>query len=267
MMVIGQSHVRALLDGYGILARAHDAGQAAVGTAFVVNRPDRTVLSTWQGEGFVKDASMRGLPEVVAAWDPTRVVLAWGGNQMNLRALVATERPFDVLLPSAGSAAETDPSVEIIPCSVIDAFVRRRLEQNDRLVELLAECSGRGLPVCMLVPPPPLPEDAVRGRLAHGPHFVKVLEQLGQTAADVPIVPAPVRQRLWTLMADTYRSFADGHGLDVLDPPDDAFDDSGMLASPYWGQDPTHANGAYGAVVLGRALAWATADPIPSAGR
>ncbi len=85
MIVIGQSHVRALLDGYEILARAHEAEQEAVRTAFVVNRPERTVLSTWQGEGFVKDTSNNGLPEVVATWDPTRVVLAWGGNQMNLR--------------------------------------------------------------------------------------------------------------------------------------------------------------------------------------
>ncbi len=154
--------------------------------------------------------------------------------------------------------------MELIPCSVVDAFVRQRLEQNDRLRELLAECVGRRLPVGMLIPPPPLPEEAVRERLAHGPHFVKVLEQLGETAADVPIVPDPVRQRLWTLMADTYRTFAEENELHILVPPDDAFDGLGMLASSYWGQDPTHANGAYGAAVLGRAFAWATADPIPS---
>ena len=267
MIVIGQSHVRALLDGYEILARAHEEEQEAVRTSFVVTRPERTVLSIWQGEGFVKDTSNSGIPEVIATWDPTRVVLAWGGNQMNLRALVASDRPFDVLTPSSDPAAAPDPSAELIPCTVVDRFVRQRMEQNDRLRELMAECVGRRLPVCILVPPPPLPEGAVRERLVHGPHFVKVLEQLGKTAADVPIVPDAVRQRLWTLMAEAYRTFAEENDLDILDPPEDAFDGSGMLAPSYWGQDPTHANGEYGAAVLGRAFAWAAADPIPSRGR
>ncbi len=265
MIVIGQSHVRALLDGYADLARAGAAGQEEVAAAFAVSRPDRTVVSTWQADRFVKDASARALPDVLDSWGPTCVVLAWGGNQMNLRALVATDRPFDVLPPSAAPADGPDPSAELIPCSVIDAFVRRRLEENDRLGDLLTACADRRLPVCVLVPPPPLPEGAVRDRLADGPHFAKVLQELGQSATEVPLVPEPVRQRLWSLMADAYRSFADDHGLDLLSPPGEAFDDRGMLAPPYWGQDPTHGNDAYGAAVLGRAFAWATGQPVASA--
>jgi hypothetical protein len=266
IIVIGQSHVRALLDGYEALARA-DGAPDGVEASFVVSRPDRVVLTAWKNDGFVRDKPKKSLSEVVASFDPTRVVLAWGGNQMSLRALVATDRPFDVLLPSSEPHAPLDPGIELIPCSVVDGFVRNRLEGNDTLRALIVECAHRNRPIGMLVPPPPVPERAVRERLGDEPHFVKVLEHLHKDATDVPIVPDDVRQRLWTLMAGTYRSFAVGNGLDVLDPPADAFDDNGMLASAYWGRDATHANAAYGVSTLEKVFDWAAADTIPTPDR
>ncbi len=267
IIVIGQSHVRALLDGYESLAGARQAPPDVMETSFVVSRPDRVVLTRWTNDGFVRDKPRKSLRDVVAPFDPTRVVLAWGGNQMNLRALVATDRPFDVLLPAADPHASVDPGVELIPCSVVDGFVRKRIEGNDILRELIAECARSDRPVGMLVPPPPIPERAVRARLGVEPDFIKVLELLHKDATDVPIVPDPVRQRLWTLMAGVYRSFAAGNGLDILEPPADAFDASGMLASAYWGGDATHANAAYGASTLNKVFDWAAADTIPTAGK
>lgn len=267
IIVIGQSHVRALLDGYETLAREHQGPPEGVEAAFVVSRPDRVVLATWKTDGFVRGKPKKSLLDVVASWDPTRVVLAWGGNQMNLRALVATDRPFDVLLPSSNPEMPLDPGIELIPCSVVDSFVRQRLEGNDTLRELIAECAHRTRPVGMLVPPPSVPERAVRERLGDEPHFIKVLEYLQKDASDVPIVPDQVRQRLWTLMAATYRSFAVGNGLDVLEPPADAIDGNGMLASDYWGRDATHANAAYGATTLRNVFDWATTDSTPTQSR
>jgi hypothetical protein len=264
IIVIGQSHVRALLDGYETLARARQTSADGVETAFVVSRPDRVVLTRWKNDGFERDKPKKSLSDVVASFDPTRVLLAWGGNQMNLRALVATDRPFDVLLPSADPHAPVEPGVELIPCSVIDGFVRNRIEGNDILRQLIAESARGKRPVGMLVPPPPIPERAVRERLGDEPHFIKVLEHLHKDATDVPIVPDPVRQRLWTLMAGVYRSFAAGNGLDILEPPADAFDDSGMLTSTYWGEDATHANAAYGVSALQKVFDWAAGDTIPT---
>jgi len=264
IIVIGQSHVRALLDGYESLTRAHQAKSDEVEASFVVSRPDQVVLTRWKNDGFVRDKPKKSLTDVVASVDPTRIVLAWGGNQMSLRALVATDRPFDVLLPTADPQAPVDPGIELIPCSVVDGFVRKRIEGNDILRELTVESARRNRPVGMLVPPPPMPESAVRERLGDEPHFIRVLEHLHKDATDVPIVPDPVRQRLWTLMAGAYRSFAAGNGLDILEPPADAFDDSGMLASAYWGRDATHANAAYGASALKKVFDWAASDTIPN---
>jgi hypothetical protein len=263
IIVIGQSHVRALLEGYETMAGARWELPDGVEASFVVSRPDRVVLTSWKKDGFVRDKPKKSLSDVVAPVDPTRVVLAWGGNQMNMRALVATDRPFDVLLPSDDPQTPPDPGIELIPCSVIDGFVRKRLEGNDMLRELIIECARRSRPIAMLVPPPPLPERAVRERLGDEPHFVKVLEHLRRDATDVPIVPDPVRQRLWALMAGTYRSFATTNGLDVLEPPADSFDDRGMLAADCWGQDATHANATYGVSTLRTVFAWA-AGPVPT---
>jgi hypothetical protein len=269
IIVIGQSHVRALLDGYEPFANGSQVPSDRVETSFVVSRPDRVVLSRWKDGGVVRDKPKKSLRDVVASVDPTRAALAWGGNQMNLRALVATDRPFDVLLPSVDPHTPVDPGVELIPCSAIDRFVRDRMEGNQMFRDLIAEFTRLDRPVAMLVPPPPVPERAVRQRLGDEPHFIKVLEHLHKDATDVPIVPDPVRQRLWSVMAGTYRSVAAGNGLDVIEPPTDAFDDSGMLASAYWGDDATHANAAYGTSTLRKVFDWAAGDPAtnPSVGK
>lgn len=252
IVVFGQSHVRALADGYELLARADEA---PVETVFVVYRPEQTVTWKWDGSAFQRQVSRDGPLEVLSTVDPTHVVLAWGGNQMNLRALLATERPFDVLLPSSPDTV-VDPDVDLIPCSVVQRYALERMNGNETLLSLIAECHTSGRSVVLLPPPPPLPEAATRERLDHGPHFAKVLKELGASPATVPLVPEPVRQRLWVLLASAYATFAKEHGLATLEPPEDAFDDNGLLVADYWSEDPTHANGAYGASVLRRVGAW-----------
>jgi hypothetical protein len=250
IMVVGQSHVRALLDGFDLLARSGTDLPEGTEASFVTSRPDNLVVTTWHPDGTQRRQPKISLAELAAQIDPGRIVLAWGGNQMNVRALVATGRPFDFLLPGSEAAPRPDPAVELIPCAVIDSYVRQRLEANETLRPLLDEAAGRGTPVSVLGPPPPLPEEAVRQRLSDSPHFVGVMEKLRTSASEVPIVPDPVRERLWTLMTGAYRTFAEHHGLDFLEPPATTIDGQGMLGSPYWGADATHANAEYGALVM-----------------
>ena len=260
IIVVGQSHARALIDGYESLAGAPGSLPPGVETSFIISRPDRVIRYSWSTDGYVTDKPKKALLDVVAKCDPTRVVLAWGGNQMNLRALVATDRPFDVLLPSPEStdpADPADPATELIPCAAVARFVRLRLEQNEMLGELIADCAKRTRPMGLLLPPPPIPEPAVRQRIADEPYFSRVLAELGTTASDIPIVPDAVRQRLWVVMTTAYRSFAQKNDVTVLEPPADGFDTNGMLVSNCWGRDVTHANSAYGALALQRVFAWA----------
>lgn len=259
--------MKALLDGYDALARSDGSLPTGVRASFVISRPERVVHAVWQPAGFDRRTSKLPAVETVLRADPTHVVLAWGGNQMNLRALVATGRPFDFLLPPSEHPQQLEPGAELIPCAVVDALMRKRLEGNDTLRRLIDGCDRRDVGVTMLIPHPPLPEWAVRERLADEPHFVTVLETLRTDASSVPIVPDAVRARLWTLMAGAYRAFADRHGLDRLDPPPESIDPESMLASPYYGTSATHANAAYGELVLEHIFHWARRPRLRRRGR
>ena len=254
--------MRALLDGYDALARSDGGLPTGLRASFVTSRPERVVQAVWQPAGFDRRVSKMPAVETVIRSDPTHVALAWGGNQMNLRALVSIGRPFDFLLPSSVHPPQLEPGVELIPCAVVDAVMRQRLEGNDTLLQLIDDCARRDVRVTLLIPHPPLPEWAVRQRLANEPHFATVLETMRTDPSSVPIVPDPVRARLWTLMAGAYRAFADRHGLDRIDPPNESIDSETMLASPYFGTSATHANAAYGELVLGHIFDWAQTLPV-----
>jgi hypothetical protein len=258
ILVIGQSHVRALIDGYEQLARSYPGPPDGSEASFAVCRPSRTVRWEWQPSGFVRSQVKKPANDLVTKGSATHVAFTWGGNQMNLRALLATDRPFDVLPPSSGQEVAPEPGVELIPCSVVDGYVRQRLESNETLRQLIDAAGSLGVPAVMVIPPPPLPADAVRKRLGEEPYFIKVLDHLHVSAAEVPMVPDPVRARLWSLLAGTYRSFALRNHLEVVEPPEEAVDADGMLAEGYWGTDATHAGATYGASVLQRLFRWAS---------
>jgi hypothetical protein len=249
-MVVGQSHVRALLDGFEQLARSGSDLPQRTEASFVTSRPDNLVVTTRRPDGSERKSPKVSLAELAGQIGPNHVVLAWGGNQMNVRALLATGRPFDFVLPGSDATPQPDPDVELIPCAVIGSYVRQRLDDNEMLGQLLDRATGTDTPVTVLGPPPPLPEDAVRQRLSDSPHFVGVMEKLGMVASEVPIVPDPVRGRLWVLMITAYRTFAEHRDLDFVEPPAATIDGRGMLASPYWSTDATHANADYGALVM-----------------
>jgi len=110
----------------------------------------------------------------------------------------------------------------------------------------------------MLSPPPPLPGSEVRGRLQHSAYFQQRMSQGGFAPDDVTLVPDAVRCRLWRLMVEAYRSFAEDHEVDFLASPAEAQDSAGNLRSEFWHpRDGTHANGKYGQEYLRQIRAWA----------
>ncbi len=176
---------------------------------------------------------------------------------MNLRALISTGQPFDVLLPTTDAAYSIDPAVELIPCSVVESYVRNSLVNHSTLDELHEAATVMKLPVSLLGTPPPLPESAVRERLMNEPHMVGVMSEAGMGASDAVIVPDRVRATLWKILISTYKDFAAERAYQFLELPDSMVDSQGMLESDYWGEQATHANEKYGAAALDTIIHWA----------
>lgn len=244
--VVGQSHCLSLLQGA-------EASWAELPAGFEIT----FVVADWRGTILRAVASRDGLERKATTTDQSELFgsigaddlcLAWWGTQMQIRALLQVGEPFDVLLPGNG-ARRVDG--ELIPYVAVEGYVRGTLDSDPVLSKLLSEAAGRRW---LLAPPAPLPEPAVRSRLARSPHFVGVLEQLGMRADEAVIVPEAVRVRLRQLLVETYREFGRDHDATLIDAPQGSSDAEGLLKEEYWSTDVTHANAAYGRLYLFRLL-------------
>ena len=259
ILIAGHSHVLALLRGYEIRLGRCDLPSDLELIFLLTDFPGAVVQCRSSSGGVMDHHLLAPVPAVVDEIEPTHVALMWSGNQLNVRALLLTGSSFDVVLPS-DNEIPIDPAVELVPCSVVESYVRNTLDGDAVLGNLLVGAAARDAAVCLLGPPPPLPESAVRERLAQSPHFAAVMSQMHLAVAEAQIVPDDVRRRMRTIAIDAYRKFAQSRGAEFLPPPVAAADDTGMLGAPYWGTDATHGNGEYGAMYLEDVLAWANGD-------
>jgi len=257
LIVAGHSHTLALIEGAerDVASGSFASVNASLEVSFLAKWREAMVGARWSGSGFERLAPSGSLVDFVVGSGAAHVALMWLGNQMSVRALLLNGPPFDVILPNEDEH-DVDPSLQLIPYSVVRSSVAARLEKDPALLPILDTLRDREVRVCLLGPPPPLPEPAARERLAQSPHFVAVMEQLNLNPTDARIVADPVRNRLRSVMLDTYASFAASHGADFLPPPREATDPAGMLAAPYWTDDATHGNSAYGALYMRSILKW-----------
>jgi hypothetical protein len=255
-MVGGHSHALALLEGFEMLIDSGRGPDEQVRWSVAAEWREKIVYSQGSSTGHVRRQPDAGLSDLVSRCSIAKLALVWWGNQMNVRALLCDARPFDVVLVSDGPTPLAQ-SAELIPCSVVEACVRQSLGHEGTLARIIAGARERGAKVSLLGPPPPLPEEAVRERLAMSPHFIKLMEHTKWSPRDAPVVSDQVRRRLHTILLRVYESFAREHGADFLPPPSDVVDADGMLDSLYWSSDVTHANAEYGAKYLQGVIRWA----------
>lgn len=257
IVVIGQSNARALRDGYERLVRDRPERPGAAEVTVIMKRPQDLAVNSWGPDGYQRRIAPQTMSEVLTQIGPTHVVLMWGGNQVNLRALLATGPPFDVILPPALGEADYAPDSVLVPCAAVVAYVRNRFDGNAELSDVLATTRSLQAKCLFLGPPPPLPGTAVRERLRDEAHFVGVMKKLGVDAATAHLVPDAVRQKLWVLLISTYQAFAAEQGSTFLPPPAGSTDALGMLDQRFWGVDATHASAEYGMRYMDEVLSWA----------
>jgi hypothetical protein len=260
--VVGNSHAVTLIEGSREIAghlpaEVHMSFIAQIdGGEFVKSHRWFVTLSA---AGFERCEWQGTLSDVVTQSDLTHLFVLWRGNQLSIRATLLDGPEFDVVLPS-DLDRPADPRVEVIPCSVFQSIVRTSLADDRVLGDLISASRRSGARLWMLAPPPLLPDQAVRDRLAQQPQFVARLSQFRRAPDDVRLVPSRVRARLRSLLLDVYSDFAIKQGVGFVPPPMESSDDAGMLLPKYWGTDVTHGNAAYGAAYLREVLRVAGAD-------
>jgi hypothetical protein len=152
----------------------------------------------------------------------------------------------------AEAAGEGEGARRMIPRDMLRALFEERLADDDRYEGIVRDRFPRARLVHLCAPPP------VRALRPPRPGAALSLERRRQLALmAVGGAPADLRLAVWEVQREVLAAAAARRGAAVLDPPPAALTPEGLLADAYWDDDPTHANAAYGRLVLDRILALA----------
>lgn len=193
-------------------------------------------------------------PRDDAYWDTLKdvapgrfIALSWHGNQHLVLHLLAHDMPFDFILPDRPDIAPA-PGAVLVPYARIAE--QAALGYPD-LEPFAAEIARRGGTAIILGTPPPKGDDAfIRSWMKTESYFGTVAAQRGYDAATVPFSPPALRWKLWVAAQDALRTIAARTGALFLPVPAAAITDDGFLKPEFCAPDATHANPAYGELML-----------------
>lgn len=190
----------------------------------------------------IGDVSPDAAAAMVAESSPHDLIASTvGGNLHQVFGLVQHPVAFDFIEPGSPSSPDSQPCV-LIPYQTIWAVFERRLRPKDGLqIATLREAAAR--PIYHLLPPPPK-ESAAHILQRHESEFAKA------DIATNGVTPAPIRLKLWRLQCAVLQSLCTEWGVRLLPPPDGTQTPEGFLKPEYYKNDATHANPAYGELVL-----------------
>lgn len=180
---------------------------------------------------------------------PDVVCLILGGNEHNALGLIEHPEPFSVGETRIG-AAPAEPSRWFIPRATMLAVFEHWLDTTIRVNTALFETLSTSRRL-VASPPPPLSD---WGHIVAHPGIFGDRLHLGQA-------PAALRAELYKLQVEALRAFATSMGATFVEAPQTSKDEQGFLARAYYGRDPTHGNGTYGALMLENVIAHAEALP------
>jgi hypothetical protein len=175
------------------------------------------------------------------------IAVFWGGNVHLAHYLFAPTPLFD-FVTSANPDLPLDETAVIVPEEAIRVFFSGPIQLLKGRVDALSSTAMK-----VLVPgtPPPKEDDMfIRERLDKEPHFSRAAAQLGLKAAEVPLSPPILRLKLWMVLQGLLRDMAEETGAVFVPVPVTAQTGPGFLHTSYYANDVTHANLAYGDMML-----------------
>lgn len=167
------------------------------------------------------------------------IFTSFGGNAHNAVGLIQHERAFDFILPEDPTLPLRD-DVEIIPSGYVAGVLEAIMEWH--AIQLTCLRAATEDPVYHLETPPPLADAEFVQK--HLDLFFKVNFETTEISSQL------LRFKIWRLQASLQRSRCRDIGVVYIEAPQESMDQHGFLKTQYYGRDATHANSAYGELVL-----------------
>jgi len=169
---------------------------------------------------------------------PGRVLaVVWNGNQHNRHFMFEFDEPLR--LHDCGEVGT------VVPASMISAFWEPSLTRMD---VILRSVSAEHL--VLLGTPPPKTDEEIRAGLRFAPVLLQAIAAAGESADTIRITPAALRVGLWKILQGDLEARAARIGAIFVPVPASAQTPDGCLKPEYSVGDSSHANGAFGALML-----------------
>ena len=229
-IVIGQSHVNAIADA---LAQGADTGS-------------KISLYRLESKGGVPEPGTISTSEAVALVGgiepPTPVFLSVLGTYHNILGLLRSGEEFDFLL-GRDDVGDSTGATHIPHRAIANAFETVFSESNT--LRRLREAAKA--PLYLLSTPPPKQCNAF---ILESFMRQKKPTYRGKSVEDIGIEAPEKRAKLWLMETQLLRRWAKAHGMEFVPAPPRALSEGRFLNRDYYSTDVTHANAAYGALVV-----------------
>jgi hypothetical protein len=259
VIIFGDSHVHAVQaankhrrnEGRAITIPAHRSLKAkqnsrvADGSPSLANRiakvfgfPGRRGGS---GKQIVGDLPLEDLLATAKRLCPEDVIVSMvGGSKHSVLSTIQHPERFDFFLP--GQDHRLGKRTTLIPFQLLYDYFRKALRQNDGAVIATLKSSTSAKVVHLLAPPPKRKKEYIE--IYHDTRFAD------EGISELGISPAELRLKFWHLQNMVVQEICDELGVETIPPPAEACEPNGFLKNIYYAGDATHANRAYGELVL-----------------
>ena len=219
LVVIGNSHTRTL--------RAAEFDTLQLEVHWLKAKPEAKfgTLSLEEAEALVKGLSPQDTLGLMVL-----------GTLHNIVGLVNHEQPFSFTWGGRALGRDTDHK---IPVSTLRAFFKESLARDRAVRRLSAVAPCR---VVHFMTPPP--KEALPDPKILGPDYGR------RSIYNLGFTPAPQRRALWEIEAEEVSAFLGELGVHHVAPPAGVMTADGLLAPDFSANDVTHANKAYGKLLI-----------------
>lgn len=176
-----------------------------------------------------------------------RPVFLLRGNDHLAAFLLQPDQPID-FFSSKFPELPVDTNCRIVPEELIDGYFSSLIEPMRSVLYDISHFGGRFISVA--TPPPKGDDEFLRSVLGNESYFCEALACKGLSIGDVTFTSPATRLKLWGAVCRANERLTNEAGGTFIPPPPGAFNSSGFLDDKYFEPDCTHANSAYGELMI-----------------
>jgi hypothetical protein len=231
LVLFGDSHVHAIQE-----AIRHREAKGRT-TAIEARR-----LLKVKNDKSIGNTTFEEFLEIARSLGPDDIVLSViGGNQHAVFSTIKHPDAFDFLMPEEEGVPVAEGATVIPYRTLFNLFADGIRGGDGKSIEALRKATVARM--VHLIAPPPKGDNSFIEKY-HDTRFA------GENIASLGVSQPELRMKFWRLQNRAIRELCAKLGIEVLGPPDDACTADGALAPACYAKDATHANAAYGELVL-----------------